>query len=224
MKSFVKFLVTLIVVAVIGFIVYYLIINGKVDDDTPNNDNLYENSGESGEFNSRVPVNDFSGENTESGEPFSGDFNNKDFNEPPVTFDPIQEILDEVNLIESGEIIATYEENLEPEIVGESAKDFMDYFDQTTLSATVSVKAGKIELTPAIDFLANQIFYYDEKGDLILYETISSTVEGIIKYYFKDGVNIDIVSEYEDGVSYTIENTADILNRAKILYERFTNR
>ena len=226
MKSFVKFLVTLIVVAVVGVIVYFLLINGKVDNNYEDNyeNNLNNGSGESGDFNDRVPVDIFSGEKTESGDNFSGDFNDAEFNEPPVTIDPKEEISNKVALIESGENVTTYQENLEPEIVGESAKDFMNYFEQSTLSVTVNVKPGKIELIPAIDFLENQVFYYDENGNLILYEEISNTVEGINKYYFKDDVNIDIVSEYEEGVNNTLENSTDILNRAKALYTRFANR
>ncbi len=225
MKSFVKFLVTLIVVALVGFVVYYVLIYGGV-----RNDNL------SGDINTNAEHEDQSGEisNQVSGEHNPEIFNNindvehenqsgeDEVTPPPVVVDPIEEIDNMVQNIENNENQAILKENLAPEIIGAVARDFLTYFNQTSLAVTINVKPGKIEVIPDIDFLNNQVFYFDDNGNLILYESISNTVEGISKYYFNQNENIKIDNEYEEGVTPTNEDVTDILSRAKALFEKYS--
>ena len=214
MKSFVKFLVTLIVIALVGFVAYYLVINGgpQDNDELPDIDVIDDNSGDmsnsSGEFSPAI-----------SGDMFLPDHGEPSY--PEVTIDPIEQIEEKVQEIESGEIVSTLREKLEPEVIGESARDFLNYFNQTDLSVTINLKKGMIEIIPDIDFLENQIFYFDEEGNLILYKSVSNTVEGVSEYYFDRKENIKLVNEYEEGVTPTNENITEILNRAEKLYEKY---
>ena len=205
MKSFMKFIVTIIVIALIGYIVYYLVIN--------NTEGLNNTSG------------DFiSGETSQN---LSGEISNINSGEENVIpsidskAQTIRMIDEEVNLINSGEIINVVSENLSSEFVSESARSFMSYFKLNDLPVTINVKDRCVEIIPASDFLENMVYYYDENGNLILYESVSTTIGGSTKYYFENGTSIDVVWNYEEDIEKQEEYVFDVLNRAHNIYNRF---
>lgn len=217
MKALMKLLATIIVVTVIGFIVGYLLMNGaKVQQEMNSGESI---SGEmvepsvSGEEKWQI-VETISGE--ESNEESSGE--NKDTVSKEMKIAKIKEM---INDLVSGEVQNTSHENLTMDLVNDSAKDFMKYFKQNTLSVTVNVKSGMIEIIPDTDFVNNMVYYFDENGELILYESVSQTVEGSCKYYFDKGNGIGIEPNFEEGVTYTEEIISSIANRAKLLYDKF---
>lgn len=213
MKSFVKFLITIFVLGLIGYLIYFVAFVAT-DMDVGEDDNL------------NVPIDDVSGEMLNSGD--SGE----NLEEPSgevsgeiIEINPKDEINEKVIEIESGEIIATLDSDLEPNVVGIDAKEYMDYFDVSTLKVSVNLKNGKIEIIPYNDFLNNQVFYYDENGKLILYEKVSTTVGGSSKYYFKNDVNISIEHNYDEpSLKITNEDSSDILFRARYMYTKFLQK
>lgn len=209
MKSFVKFLITIFVLGLIGYLIYFVAFM-TTDTDAENDITNVLISGESGEVSKSG---DISGDlDNQSGE-FSGDI---------IEINPKTEIDAKVLEIESGETTNTLDSDLEPNVVGIEAKDYMDYFDVSTLKVSVNLKEGKIEIIPYNDFLNNQAFYFDEQGKLILYEKISTTVGGSSKYYFKNDVNISIEHNYDEpSLQITNEDSADILFRARYMYTKF---
>lgn len=219
MKSFMKFIVTIIVIALIGYIVYYLVIN--------NTEGLNNTSGDfiSGEILSGDII-DVSGETSQN---LSGEISNINSGEENVIpsidskAQTIRMIDEEVNLINSGEVINVVSENLSSEFVSESARSFMSYFKLNDLPVTINVKDRCIEIIPASDFLENMVYYYDENGNLILYESVSTTIEGSTKYYFENGTSIDVVWNYEEDIEKQEEYVFDVLNRAHNIYNKFLN-
>lgn len=209
MKSFVKFLITIFVLGLIGYLIYFVAFM-TTDTDVENDITSVLISGESGEVSNSG---DISGDlDNQSGE-LSGDV---------IEINPKTEIDAKVLEIESGEITNTLDSELEPNVVGIEAKDYMDYFNVSTLKVSANLKEGKIEIIPYNDFLSNQAFYFDEHGKLILYEKISTTVGGSSKYYFKNDVNISIEHNYDEpSLTITNEDSADILFRARYMYTKF---
>lgn len=209
MKSFVKFLITIFVLGLIGYLIYFVAFM-TTDTDIENDITNVLISGESGEVSNSG---DISGDlDNQSGE-FSGD---------TIEINPKTEIEAKVIEIESGEITATLDSDFEPNVVGIEAKDYMDYFNVSTLKATINLKKGKVEVIPYNDFLSDQAFYFNEDGKLILYEKISTTVGGLSKYYFKNDVNISIEHNYDEpSLTITNEDSADILFRARYMYTKF---
>ena len=67
------------------------------------------------------------------------------------------------------------------------------------------------------------VYYYDENGNLILYESVSTTIEGSTKYYFENGTSIDVVWNYEEDIEKQEEYVFDVLNRAHNIYNKFLN-
>lgn len=212
MKSFLKFLITIFVLGLICYLVYYVV------NDYKNIDNgIYEISGEI-----------LSGD---SGEIFDYDGSGEDIEEisGEVSGEISINLKDEINLkvmeIESGEDITILDSELESNVLGVDAKDFMDYFNVSTLSVSVNLKNGKVEIIPYNDFLSNQVFYFDEQGMLILYEKVSTTVGGSSKYYFDNNVNFDIEHNYEEpSLEIINEDSSDILFRARYMYTKFLEK
>lgn len=220
MKSFIKFIVTILVVAVVGYIVYFITINGNKDN--------YENlSGDS-----------------KSGDIFdiySGEIGNQDFDNTLISGDVSGEIIDvisgeiidpitlSINRIDAqaeflygAEMINTISDNFTKDILSESARSFLEYFNANELPVTVNIRDRVIEVIPNSDFLENMVYYYNENGELILYELISTTVGGSSKYYFENNDNISIKHNYDEpSIVVKDENTMDILLRAERIYDKF---
>lgn len=212
MKSFIKFLVTLIVVALVGYVVYYVCVINK------NTQNPIENKSGENITNVNPIISGKSGEITKSGEVVT---------QPELSGEELlnkqkEDIKIKIDEIESGEIIKQMDADLELSIAGKDGENLKEYFNVEKLFANVIVKRGKIEVIPYIDFLNNQIFYYDNSGKLIFYENVSNSVGGSSKYYFANEVLIDIEHNYDEPTLVVEDEKADeILSRAKSLYTTF---
>lgn len=212
MKSFIKFLVTLIVVALVGYVVYYVCVINE------NTQNPIENKSGENITNVNPIISGKSGEITKSGEVVT---------QPELSGEELlnkqkEDIKIKIDEIESGEIIKQMDADLELSIAGKDGENLKEYFNVEKLFANVIVKRGKIEVIPYIDFLNNQIFYYDNSGKLIFYENVSNSVGGSSKYYFENEVLIDIEHNYDEPTLVVEDEKADeILSRAKSLYTTF---
>lgn len=227
MKSFMKFIVTVLVVAVVGYIAYYLVINNTGDTDTSLSgdlelDNKFENlSGEIVDNDSEEIENS----GNVSGEVFgneSGEEVLESVIDPKV--ESINRINEQVLLINSGEVLSTISENLTSDLVSESAREFMTYFKVNELPATINIKEKCVEIIPVSDFIENMVYYYDENGNLILYESVSNTVGGSSKYYFENGASIDVVWDYDEEIEKQEEYVFAVLGRAQVIYDRYLKK
>lgn len=112
-------------------------------------------------------------------------------------------------------------------ILGTEIDEYIDSFEIEGISATVhivNIPEGKsIAVIPDVDFLKNQEFLYNENGELLLYNSVSNTVEGAIHYYFSDGVLLEAADYYEEGITPVFENETDILVKASNIYKMFEN-
>ena len=229
MKSFVKFIVSLLVIAVVGYIAYYLVINNTAD----NNSNIVENSGEneevlSGEFienEIEIPImsGEFSGDTSvEIAEENSGDETSEVVINPKEII--MKNIDSQVIAINSGEILSTISDNLSSDLVSDSAREFMTYFKVSELSATINIRERCVEIIPTSDFIENMVYYFDENGNLILYESISNTVGGSTKYYFENGKSIDVIWDYEEDIEKQEEYVFAVLGRAQAIYNKYLKK
>lgn len=200
MKYLGKLLVTLIVVAVIGFTVGYLLMNSSEKIVIEQSGDIVDtqNLNESGE-NERVVL-ELSKE------------------------EKLKNIDAQVHAINYNSIYRVSSGDLSEKFVSQSAREFMDYFKVKGIGASINIKQGCIEIIPYSDFIENMVYYYDGDGNLILYESVSTTVGGSSKYYFDKGELIDIVVAYEEEVEPQKEDASDILSRAKIIYEKYSDR
>ena len=213
MKSFMKFLVTIIVIALLGYVVYYVCVINK-DAQSP-----IENKSGEDIVNTNPISSGESGEIIESGEKVISEPSDEE-----KLDNPKEAIKIKIDEIESGEIIKQTDVDLDLSIAGKDGENLREYFNVEKLHANVIVKRGKIEVIPYIDFLNNQIFYYDENGKLIFYENVSNGVGGSSKYYFEDEILLDVEHNYDEPtVSVENEETEEIVYRAKTLYDMFTD-
>ena len=211
MKSFMKFLVTLIVIALIGYVVYYVCVINK------NTQNPIENKSGENIIDVNPIVSGESGETIKSGEVVTPELSGEELLNKQK-----EDIKIKIDEIESGEIIKQTDADLDLSIAGKDGENLKEYFNVEKLHANVIVKRGKIEVIPYIDFLNNQIFYYDDNGDLIFYETVSNGVGGSSKYYFENGVLLDVEHNYDEPtVVVENEKAEEIISRAKSLYSTF---
>lgn len=211
MKSFMKFLVTLIVIALIGYVVYYVCVINK------NTQNPIENKSGENIIDVNPIISGESGENTKSGEIVTPELSGEELLNKQK-----EDIKIKIDEIESGEIIKQTDADLDLSIAGKDGENLKEYFNVEKLHASVIVKRGKIEVIPYIDFLNNQIFYYDDNGNLIFYETVSNGVGGSSKYYFENEVLLDVEHNYDEPtVVVENEKAEEIISRANSLYSTF---
>lgn len=223
MKSFMKLIITLLVIVSVGYIAYYLIINNSNDNDISL----------SGDVEYNEIKDDISGENVSGGVIFpikSGDVsgeiiedNSGEVIEPIIETkeDIIDRIDSQIISINSGDILNSISDNLSADLLSDSAREFMDYFKVNELSVTVNIRERCVELIPTSDFIENMIYYYDDNGNLILYESVSNTVGGSIKYYFENGKSIDVIWDFEEDIEKQEEYVFAVLGRAQAIYDKF---
>lgn len=220
MKSIMKLLITVLVVAVIGFTVGYLLMNGAKS-----------NNNESEELNAeKIALDEKSGEelvqiiDINSGDQIDNDDISGEKDNQISREEKIKRIEKQVQLIIRGDSEGKkFSDKLTIDLVSDSAKDFMKYFKQNELGVTVNVKPGFVEIMPDTDFIENMVYYFDENGNLIMYESVSTTVEGSCKYYFEKGSGVSVVAEYENGIEPKEEYIGSVLNRAKLIYDKYVS-
>lgn len=196
MKSFMKFVVTLIVLAIIAFVVGFLVMNSN----NIKTDNIKN-----------------SGEILNSGENLEEEIQKKTLSKEEI----ISEINKQVTAINYNGLISEFDYRIKEDEATDAIKEFMNYFKVNDMLVKVKVKKGCVELIPYSDFIENMVYYFDGAGNLILFESVSTTVGGSCKYYFNNGELIDVLVAYGEKIEVTPENASDILNRAKNIYEKY---
>lgn len=126
-----------------------------------------------------------------------------------------------------GEVKSSVEASIGEDIGGSTVGEFLTFFSEEgieALTATVEVRKNMVEIIFASDFVDNQVFIFDEAGNLIMYKTVSNTVGGEARYYFENGKNIAVQFDYDEEAANEnakAEDTNEILERSKLVYETY---
>ena len=132
--------------------------------------------------------------------------------------------ISKIELIEKENIntenVTIFEDNVGKEILGE--EEYFTSFEIEEVGVSGIIANTSVQLIPNPDFLDTQVYHYYEDGTLALYVSISNTVGGQIKYYFKNGKLIKTVNELdEESISPTLLNENEILAKARAVYDRY---
>lgn len=245
MKSFLKLIVSVIVILVIGFTVYFLIqgmsnynasnasgdvidnqLSGDIDnknleeniennyieDSQTNNNsknqgevNVFEVSGEKIDVNGLGDIKEASGELLES--------------------ENIVQAINEAKMIENQNkneiVINTVEDNIGLEIIGTEYKELLNMLETNTLSVNVQTAGTMVYILPVSDFVNNQQYHYDENGNLVLYISELMGIGGEIRYYFYNNQLIKTEDTVEEELFINYENSNEIIQRAKVVYDKY---
>ncbi len=126
-----------------------------------------------------------------------------------------------------GEVISSVETSIGEDIGGSTVGEFLTFFSKEgieALIATVEARKNMVEIIFASDFVDNQVFIFNEVGNLIMYKTVSNTVGGEARYYFKNGKNIAVQFDYDEEAANEnakAEDTNEVLERSKLVYEAY---
>lgn len=114
-----------------------------------------------------------------------------------------------------------FEDTVGADILGNTAKSFLEFFELNKVYAQIGVAPGRITIIPMPDSLNQQTYYYN-KGELVLYISTSNTVGGQIWYYFSNGKLIG--TKKTDGlkeIDAALEDVNDVLSKSKNIYEKY---
>lgn len=230
MKGFLKFIISILVIAVIAYTLYFFLTNNAVyqeqyvsgethisgegarEELTENIINADDESQK--EIENQTP--NFSGEKT-SGDA-SGNKENLDEN-------VLEEKVADINLIETKNRLANLTKSLEAnvgiDIVGTKNQDFMDSFDMEQMNVTIQVAGTMVYIIPTPEFVDNAQYHYDENGNLVLYICEFTGIGGEIRYYFENDNLLTQVDNVEEDVQLDYESAQEIVARAHMIYENY---
>lgn len=141
-----------------------------------------------------------------------------------VSIDDIKSKIDDViKNNENSENRKQIDDSINEEILGYSAKDYMNYFGNESVPATILLKDSSVVVVPAPDFINIQHFHYNDNGNLVAYVLEYSGIGGKITYYFNDGKLIDTITDVEelDNFSIEYEEEQDILIKSEKVYNKY---
>lgn len=225
MKGFLRFLMFVIIAGVIIYSVYFLIQKNnyyKSNEENNSGDYSEELSGDVNSGDNDEPV--FSGDSGDIKTDLVGDLSDKENISTETSTYTKEEINDLVDKIDENIVISTFGDNFTADMLGPDADSLGEFSETNEFPVTIYVRDGKVEVIPASDFLHNQYFYYDDEGSLILYESISNTVEGVSKYYFSDGKLLEVENIYEEGITPEAESEENILTKSNAIYEKYASK
>ena len=176
---FFKFILIVLIIAVIVFEVYFLLKENKSFKENNPDINTQNVSGE-------VINNEVSGEEVEPTKPIA---------DVKTTVQDIDNIA-RLNIESSN--VSTTVESVGLEVIGEKYKEMFSTLGTSSTTVTIQVAGTMIHLMPYSDFVNEEEFHYDEDGKLLLYVLTASGKGDKVKYYLNDKSIIGI-KLYEDG-------------------------
>lgn len=191
MKEFVRFLITILILTLVGGTIYYTtVING--------NKNIVNENATNQTNDDKTQVNDLKEPNEDLNESHSYEYN--------VTFEQTQCLT--MNM--GKELLGNNVNDL---------LDVLEVNEIPVIFQRVRNNNGtKITIMPMSDFVDNQEFVYDVNGNLLLYTTISTTVGGNVQYHFSNNILVQTINNMEEFVVPVYEEQDEILARASRLY------
>lgn len=245
MKKFLKLLVTIIVILVIGYTIYFLMENTSQYNARNSGDLIFNNSddilNQSG--NNEISLENQSG-NAENMKLPSGE-ENVEFeqtNNTEIIGNEDEEVgisgdnqlqndweskVEEIKNIKNQNLSAiptkTLEENIDIDIIVGKDKVFSELSKISQVSGTVQVAGSMVYIMPDSELLDNTQYHYDKNGNLILYVRELSEYDKEARYYFENGTPIIINFTVEKKHQMDFEKAEEIFQRAKLVYEKYMN-
>lgn len=229
MKSFVRLLVAILVIGLAGGTIYYA---AKVNEEVNViQNNQQENAMNSEKQNSEIEntQNEFVNEQPIENLPNENEINNNnesvdinlELEQAKKELEHIVARLNETHQIEETEAV------IGRGILGNNIDEYMNSFGMNEISVVVqkvtAPEGMSIIIIPATDMLDTQELIYDQNGNLLLYNSISTSIGGAVHYYFSKGVLLEKVSHFDEEIMPTYENESDILLKANNIYSLFGN-
>lgn len=230
MKKILQLIISLVVIALVGYTIYFLISsNNQYYEVKPNNEsgNIAENN-QNDEDKAVTPEILSSGNEIETDDDDKTDDNtgvNNEENAEIVSGDTLESKIASINMIETKNRLANLTKSLEDdiglEIIGLKNKEYMESFEIDEMHVTVQVAGSMVYIIPFPDFVDNAQYHYDENGNLALYICEFIGVGGEVRYYFENGVLLTTQENVEEDIEITYESSEEIIDRAALIYERY---
>lgn len=205
MNSFLKLLISIVIICIISTTVLYLLENNSNDIGPDDEQNDVEN-------------------NEKNEDQIEDNENISEPNEELNTLTKEEMILEIDDIVARNELISfanKKEESIGVDILGSTVQGYMNYFNSESINVEIYIQGTSVRITPMPDFLDTQIYYFDSDGNLVMYIDESNTIGGEIKYYFYNGELIDIVNGIEEDIGIEFENSEEIIQRAVNVYNRY---
>lgn len=225
MKSFLKLIVSIIVVLVIGFTVYFLLqgttkYNEKDTSGEKLNTELSGNVISGSEDINRVE--DASGENQSTPE---NEIKTQPSETNTLSEEQINQAVKNANMIENQNnneiVINTIEDNIGIEMIGNEYQELLNMLNSNTLTVNVQTAGTMIYILPMSDFVNNQQYHYDENGNLVLYISELMGIGGEVRYYFYDDQLIKTEETVDGELFMNYEDASQILQKSKLVYDKY---
>lgn len=211
MKSFLRFIVSLLVIAIICGTVYYMLNVKNIEQPKNNNE---ENINNEIEINDKENVID----NNENTNENSNEINDSQENEINKQKSNIEDIISR----NRNNVFKDYiDDSLDNTILGNMYDSFFDIFETDKLSVNIRRTEKAVFIIPTPDLLNSQEFYYYDDNTLAAYVIDFVGVGGQVKYYFHNNKLIDTVIEIDEEIEITHETEEEILKRAAMVYEKY---
>ena len=182
MKNFLRFLITVLIIGIIIYAVYFLVTQNKIYKQThPVEFNTEENTQES---ETNEPENEIQ-ENIE-----------------PVVQLSEEEIISNAKDIENANMNANVRSTIEGkvglDVIGMEYSELFEMTNMDSADVTIQVAGTMVNIMPFSDFIDNQEFHYDERGNLVLFAYTEQGRGLKTRIYVHDGKVIKIEKESED--------------------------
>lgn len=237
MRGFLKLVVSILVIAVISYTVYFLLYNnskyhqnqieaeGVISKEPTQNDIEIDTNTEVDDANNEEDGEEDKDSNLIDNPIKSGD--DFEVNEDGIEFvsGDIEEKISKINLIETknnlSNLAKSLEDSLGADIMGTKNQDYFDSFDMTEMAVTVQVAGSMIYIIPFPDLVDNAQYHYDKDGNLVLYICELIGVGGEVRYYFENGIPLTQETNVEEDIPINYESTNEIIERSKLIYDKY---
>ena len=238
MREFLKLIVSILVVLVISYTVYFFLYSNSkyeqnqmdeeeiLNEELPQGDDEIDNESNFGDMNNEVhdEVEDEDSNLIDnpikSGDVFEGNQDGGEF-----VSGNIEEKISKINLIETknnlSNLTKSFEDSLGADIIGTKNQDYFVSFDMTKMDVTVQVAGSMVYIIPTPDLVDNAQYHYDKDGNLALYICELVGVGGEVRYYFENGILLTQETNVEEDILINYENTKEIIERSKLIYNKY---
>lgn len=129
-----------------------------------------------------------------------------------------------INQIDNEEIIYSNNWNVESKILGNIVNTYMVENDIDKINTRVNITKNSFELIIFDEKVNNQKFYFTEEGKLVAFISTSNENKGKAIHYFIDDEQVRVEIEYENAEEYYVEDSKEIMQRAKYIYNEYINK
>lgn len=197
MKNLLKALITIIVLFVSIYEVYFLInLNKTAQEQVVEENTVVE------EQEMAVPETDVN-----SGEEISNQEANKKIS---ISVSSKNELMNSIDEIEANNNNSKIKDSIEArvglDVIGEKYESSFKVYDAKDTGVIIQTAGTMINIIPKSDNFDRQAFHYDTNGNLVMYLVESSKDEFITRYYILNNKLVEKLGEDKDGKIYTEED------------------